>query len=190
MQKIFIILLVIATPVITCSQVVKSGLRYFNITQAGLLQGQNQHTYSIQTINGVTYKKYNAGIGIALDNYGLKSLPVFADLRYSLVTKKKSTWQVYADAGLNIPLHNDGLPAKKPNGTPWNTMHNSFYGEAGFSYSIALVRRFSLIAGAGYNYKTFKYTETVYTGDISFPERNTDYTYHYSKFVIRLGFGF
>ncbi len=190
MQKLLIIVLVITAPIIACAQAVKTSLPYFNITQVGLLQGQNQHTYSLQTINGISYKKYSAGVGIAYDKYGYKSVPVFADIRYSLLKSKKSALQLYADAGANFPIHSDLLPATKPNGIRWYTLHSSFYGEAGFSYSVALKRRFSFIAGVGYNYKTFRYSDTEYSGDVNMPDNIIEYTYRYSKYVVRVGFGF
>jgi len=189
MQKIILLWLAIL-PLLACAQAGKGHLPFYNITQFGFLQGEKQHTYSIQTINGIGWRKYNAGIGISLDNYGYQSLPVFADLRYSLLKKNKTALQVYGDAGLNVPLRSNELPAKLPNGQPWNKLHVSFYGEAGLSYSVAIQRKLLLVAGLGFNYKTFKYTETDYTGDITMPEQQYDYTYHYSKYVVRMGFGF
>src|SRR3954470_2674393 len=94
-KNTLIALLIASLPLLACAQAGKGRLQYFNITQFGFLQGQHQHTYSIQTINGVSRQKYSAGIGVALDNYGYNSLPVFADMRYNLIKKKKSNLQAY-----------------------------------------------------------------------------------------------
>lgn len=189
MVKLAVIILIAAAPLLLQAQAGKQ-LSWYNVSQFGWLMGDNQHTWSIETINGVGYKKYSAGVGVALDKYGYKSIPVFADLRYNLATTHRTALQVYGDAGVNLPLRSDYLPYKYNNSQVWHTLHPSFYGEAGISYKIALIHKFSLIAGAGYNYKTFKYTEIIYTGDVSTPSIGTDYTYHYSKYVLRIGFGF
>ncbi|HWB24520.1 MAG TPA: hypothetical protein VG738_03525 [Chitinophagaceae bacterium] len=188
-KKLFAILL-FAGPLLLHAQKPGNNLHWFNVTQWGWLMGKNEQTNSIETINGVSYKKYNAGIGVAFDNYGYHSLPVFADLRYSLVNGRKNILQVYGDAGLNIPLHSDYLKYRYPdNGDVWHQMHISFYGETGISYAYVLGRKFCLIAGAGYNYKTFKYSEYTYVGELQVTRYTTDYTYHYSKYVLRLGVG-
>ncbi len=187
MQKTITIILVVITPLLLRAQVKKKALHWFNATQWGWLMGEKQHTYSIQTVTGVLYKKWSAGIGVAFDTYGYRSLPVFADGAYTLAGNK-SPLQVYADAGLNIPLSSKNLPHKYPDGDVWNTLHASFYGELGLRYQIALSRGFCIIPGIGFNYKTFKYTETAYTGDVTVPTLNSHYTYRYSKYVLRIGF--
>jgi len=183
-------LLVIYTPLLLRAQLNKTNVNLYNVTQFGWLMGDNQHTCNIETINGITYKKYSAGLGVAFDKYGYESVPVFADLRYNLVTTPKTALQVYSDAGVNLPLHTDYLPHTYSNGAAWHTLHPSFYGEAGISWKASLVQRFSFIAGLGFNYKTFKYTEITYADDSNSTQFDSDYTFHYSKYVLRVGFGF
>ena len=190
MQKTLTVILIIICPLLAYSQGNKKEFNWYNITQFGWLMGDNQHTYSLQTINGIAYKKYRAGLGIAFDKYGYESTPIFADLRYNLLTGRKSALQVYGNAGVNVPVRTKYLPHDYNNGVVWHTMHQSFYSEAGIDWNIVMGHRFSFIAGAGYNYKTFKYTETTYTEDAIVTKIDYNYTYHYSKYVLRVGFGF
>jgi len=190
MNKILAVIL-IAAPLFVCAQNKQAAYRWYNVTQYGMLLGKNYTTYSLQTINGVAYRQYSAGIGIAYDNYGYKSIPLFADLRYSLLHNKNIALQVYGNAGVNTPLRNEEyLPHKYNDGRVRNKLHESFYTEAGLSFSVPLVHSLSLIAGAGYNYKTFKYTGISYVEDIPTPELHDNYTYHYGKYVLRVGIGF
>lgn len=190
MYRLFKTLVIVITmPLMVTAQKTGNRLHYFNITQFGWLLGDKQRTGSVQTINGVAIKKYFAGIGVAYDKYGYKSLPVFADLRYSLLQGKTSMLQVYGDAGINNPLASDFLPRKYSNGQDYHIYKKSFYGEAGITYLLHIGDNAWLTAGAGYNYKTFKYTEEFYTGSSDLTHTTTNYTYRYSKYVLRVGFG-
>lgn len=188
MYRLFTTFVIIIVPLLATAQKAANKPHFYNVTQFGWLLGSNQHTYSLQTINGVAVNKYYAGIGIAYDKYGYKSIPVFADLRYSLLAGKTNTLQVYGNAGFNNPLNSDELPRKYSNGEDYNTMKKSFYGEAGISYLVNIGDDLYLTVGAGYNYKTFKYVEKFYTGNTNIPNIATNYTYRYNKYVLRLGF--
>lgn len=190
MYKLLKTLVIIIMPLLATAQKVDNKAHYYNITQFGWLLGSNQHTFGVQMINGVAVKKYYAGIGVAYDRYGYKSIPVFADLRYSLLPGKTSTLQVYGNAGINNALNSDDLPRKYGNGEDYNRMKKSFYGEAGLTYLLTIGNNFCFNAGAGYNYKTFKYTQHTYIGSGVIRDVTTDYTYRYSKYVLRVGFAF
>lgn len=182
------LIIVIIAPLLATAQKTDSKPHYYNVSQFGWLLGSNQHTFGLQMINGVAIKKYYAGIGVTYDRYGYKSIPVFADLRYSLLAGKTNTLQVYGNAGINNPLYSDELPHKYGNGEDYNTFKKSFYGEAGLTYLLTINDNFCFNVGAGYNYKTFKYKQRTYFGSGVLTEAYIDYTYRYSKYVLRVGF--
>jgi len=188
MQRLLKTLVIIVMPLLATAQKVNNKPHYYNVTQFGWLLGSNQHTFGVQMINGVAVKRYYAGIGVAYDRYGYKSLPVFADLRYNLLPGKTSILQVYGNAGINNPLNSDELPRKYGNGEDYNTFKKSFYGEAGVTYLLTIGDNLCFNVGAGYNYKTFKYRQHAYIGSGVLTETYTDYTYRYSKYVLRIGF--
>ncbi|HVX49118.1 MAG TPA: hypothetical protein VHB48_03140 [Chitinophagaceae bacterium] len=189
MPKNYLFVLLCALPFFAAAQQGEKSMHLYNITQFGWLMGDNAHTTSIETVTGLSYKRYKAGLGVALDNYGYKSLPVFVDLRYNLSKNTKNILQFYGNGGMNIPLQSGNLPYKYNNGDVWHALHPSFYGEAGVNYVLRLGKLLSVNAGLGYNYKTFKYTEYNYQGDIVLMRTATSYAYHYSKYVLRVGFG-
>lgn len=138
--------------------------RYSSITNTGITIGSEHPGITVQTIHGIRHKSWFAGIGVGYDNYGYKSIPVFADLRKTLGSNTK--WQpfVYADAGLSIALYDHTYPSKLPysDGAPLYELHNSFMGEAGLGISTSLGGSKRLGISAGYSYKHFSYVEYYY----------------------------
>jgi hypothetical protein len=55
--------------------------QFHSINQLGLLEGQIGSAFQIQTINGAQYKSWFGGIGIGLDYYRFRSIPLFLDFR-------------------------------------------------------------------------------------------------------------
>jgi hypothetical protein len=184
-KKAWVLLCCCLFPCLLAAQGVKP---VFNsITQAGLLLGAAQTALTAQTINGIRFQRITAGLGIGYDEYGFKSLPAFADIRYTL-SKKTKRLEVYADAGLNVPLHSSALPKRRPDGTLWHILQPSFYGEAGISCKvIRWGENGGITISAGYSYKTFHYAETRH---VSYGSIHTDriaYRYQYRRYALRLG---
>src|SRR5215467_547922 len=55
--------------------------QFRSINQVGLLEGTDGGAFQIQTINGVQFRTWFLGIGVGIDNYRLRSVPLFVDLR-------------------------------------------------------------------------------------------------------------
>src|SRR5690242_4135427 len=77
-----------------------SPVSFRSINLVGMNEGQGQTAFQLQTINGAEYKGWFAGVGVGLDYYNIRSVPLFFDLRKD-IQNKKSTPFVYADAGVN-----------------------------------------------------------------------------------------
>src|SRR5215203_3590562 len=75
---------------------------FTSINQVGIGWGGSGEGLQLQTINGLSYKTYSAGIGIGLDYYWARTIPLFIDLRKNIFSKKQTPF-VYADLGLNMP---------------------------------------------------------------------------------------
>src|SRR5215510_11349763 len=73
----------------------------------GLLEGEHGSEFQLQTINGVMYKSWFAGLGTGLDWYYLRSIPVFASVNKSFFKKGKRSFYASADGGINYPWKTD-----------------------------------------------------------------------------------
>jgi hypothetical protein len=84
-------------------------VQYTSYTAAGILAGKSPVAFTIQTVNGVSYHKWFLGAGFGLDNYYMKTLPLFASLRRNFEIKKSRLF-LYADAGTHFMVNPDNHP--------------------------------------------------------------------------------
>src|ERR1044072_8005650 len=79
-------------------QTIKTPVGFQSILQAGLLTGKSTSEFELQSINGIRWKTFSGSIGVGIDNYVYRTVPVFLDLRKDIL-KKHNTPFVFADAG-------------------------------------------------------------------------------------------
>ena len=82
-QKIIIIALLIFISVKNFAQ--ENGINkqfpFHSINNIGLLEGQSGAAFQAQTINGFQKRSWFAGIGVGLDYYRYRTIPLFVDVR-------------------------------------------------------------------------------------------------------------
>ncbi len=125
----------------------KEKIKFSSINQFGILKGSSDQTYQLQTINGVKYKTWFGGIGVGLEEYFLKTIPVFIDVRKNLFEHKPSPF-LYADLGLSFPSE------KEDKGLWQTSVYNKdvFY-DVGLGYHIPIKGRLAFNFSAGISYK-------------------------------------
>jgi len=172
----------------------KKTVRYNNITTIGWLNGSSQNAFTIQTINGVKINTWQLGLGVGLDNYGTKSIPIFIDARKTFGNKK---WQplVYADAGVNYTLRWGNFAVKDFNNQYYYDLNNTFYGELGVGLSKKISKKTSLNITASFSYKHLSYTEKdnnsfIFTGNSVTYTEAYQFDYYYKRLALRVGFQF
>jgi hypothetical protein len=127
-------------------------ISYRSILQAGILKGQSANAgLQIQTVNGLHFSSWFAGIGLGIDYYGGKrSLPLFAAIEKEM-RKNRSTPFLYGNAGYNFSW--------LKNKEKINSFGNQYSAKGGLLYEFGLGYKFLLrnkmYAGmtAGYSYK-------------------------------------
>src|SRR6187401_3151693 len=77
------------------TQKVKEPIHFQSILQTGLLLGESETAFEMQSINGIKWKTFSGGIGVGIDNYVFRTIPVFLDLRAAIL-KKQNTPFVFA----------------------------------------------------------------------------------------------
>lgn len=160
-MKKSIILLLLCTPVLLIAQEQAKkkndcGCSFSSINQAGLLEGSAKSSFNLQTINGLQYKTWFAGIGVGLDKYRFRSVPVFFDLRKDLV-KKWNTPFLYGDIGVNFPWVQDAE-------NRWwerSEFDRGLYYDAGVGYKLNLGKGRGLLFSGGFSMKRIRETRYI-----------------------------
>lgn len=101
------ILLIIVLCWISSSLLAQDKWKFASQQYAGITEGESGTGFQLQTINGVRYKTWFAGIGTGLDYYFLRSIPLFLSVN-KMLPFTKLPFYVNADAGINFPWSRDG----------------------------------------------------------------------------------
>lgn len=172
-----------------------TSILFHSINQTGLLNGQQSSACQIQTINGFQYKSWFGGIGIGLDYYRFRGIPLFADIRKTFGHNKNKLF-VYADGGIHFSWVTD--KEKNNYGSP-GQFSNGLYLDGGIGYQIRVNSKNAILLNLGYSYKKVKETVSAYPYfyypmilvNISQNFSNTNtYNYHLNRISIKAGWEF
>lgn len=166
--------------------------RFHSVNSIGLVNGSNAASAALQTVNGFQKGPLFAGIGVGLDYYLYRTVPVFADLRYEW-GKKKNKFFAYADGGINISWVQDYFFTEPwpivENERPGNDFGNGIYTDAGGGYAIGMKKNNALVLSLGYSHKRLKQTYRYL--DWRTNEWQTDlYRYNLNRVLLKIGWKF
>jgi hypothetical protein len=152
----------------------------YGMMEAGVQFGDSQGAV-LRAIAGYRFGwQWQAGAGIGLDDYSIRSAPVFGDIRYDFSRKDKTLF-AYGGAGASIPW-----PTKSqgPVWYPPGKKNPGLYLHTGLGYKIRLEHNHSVHISAGYAHAgmSLKYQ----TGS----ETYSTYNYSYNRVTILLGYSF
>ncbi|HEX4852503.1 MAG TPA: hypothetical protein VFV08_16925 [Puia sp.] len=137
----------------TSGQATKSNRwQFHSLNQAGLLEGGSGSAFQLQTINGVAYKGWYSGIGVGLDYYYFRSIPLFLDLRKNFKLGSGYIFP-YGDGGIQFPWLTDTQMNDLQNRFGNKEYSNGWYLDLGLGYKIILKSKLALLLSAGYSYK-------------------------------------
>ncbi|HET7897958.1 MAG TPA: hypothetical protein VFL47_09820 [Flavisolibacter sp.] len=165
----------------------KNTIAYDGSIRGGLLEGDNGSAFQLQTVNGIRYKTWSAGIGAGLDYYFARSLPVFLELRKSFGSSLKAPF-VYAGGGYNFPW-------LKEEEKEWGFVeaNGGLYADAGIGYQIPVLKKSLLFFSLGYSQKAYERLQSppVWIDIYPSPPMPT-YTYQYNlrRISIKTGLRF
>lgn len=193
--KLFLLVVLTGSVLVTSAQDAKQGqpakkgcsCSFSSINQIGVLNGSKGAYFQIQTINGIKYKTWFAGVGAGIDFYTRGGFPVFLDVRKDIF-EKQSTPFLYADAGIHL------VPDRIEKVSQWyqNTYSNGFYGDAGIGYKLAIRARSRLLVSSGYSYKNinrrYEYLDACSTSRCY--ENYYTYKSYLHRFSLKVGLQF
>ncbi len=158
----------------------------------GIVAGSRETELQVQTINGLSYKKWFTGIGSGIDWYFLRSIPVFVSAERSISITAKRKLYFSSAAGANFPWKNEGY-YNYYWGWDASKMYPGFYWNAGFGYKIAVGKQNdAILFHLGYSNKFYKEKVTsVYPCLIPpCPENTETFKYNLRALSLKLGWGF
>jgi hypothetical protein len=170
----------------------KKSYKFHSINSLSLLNGENEVSGGLQSVNGFQKGNWFAGAGVGLDYYIHRSVPVFADVRYEF-GKSKNKFFAYADAGVNFqwvenyvysgPIIFDG-PIVNP-----GKFQDGFYTDAGLGYIVNFKNAGALVLSLGHSRKTLR-QDITYT-DWRTGQSTTDiYRYKFNRIAVKVGWRF
>src|SRR5689334_8657847 len=105
MKKIILILTIAIVPFAVKAQETvekkKDKFRFSSQNYAGILEGESGTSLQVQTINGLRYKTWFAGVGTGLDYYYQRTIPLFLSVSKFLSSTKVPLY-FNGDAGINF----------------------------------------------------------------------------------------
>ena len=161
----------------------KVAATFNSYNSAGFIAGKLPVAFAAQTENGIAYKKWFAGAGVAIDLYYKETLPLFAAVKKDFSLKTNSLF-LYVNAGKNIVAKD-----KKIVGI-FSTIETKggFYADAGVGYKIKIAKKSSFFFSIGNTVKNIRQIET--TLDFFGMPGISDTHYKFSRLIFRLGYQF
>jgi hypothetical protein len=191
---LFVMLTMIVSIASAQQKISGSQWQFHSINNLGLLEGETGSAFQLQTINGTQYKSWFAGIGLGLDFYRLRTIPLFFDIRKEF-GKSSNKLFVYSDAGINFSWVTD---QQKTSYVQNDKFNNSFYGDWGLGYKVMVNRKNNLLLSLGYSFKKTveTYDQVYYPTGIFYPpgsqadDQTQKINYSLNRLTIKIGWEF
>jgi hypothetical protein len=183
-----IILFLLLTIYLASSGQEKSRVQYNGSVEGGILRGARGYAFQVEAINGVRYKRFFAGVGIGIDKYYAKSVPLFGALRMDILVKKKTPF-VYLNIGSNLPWVRKEFSFIAMD--YWHTVEsgNGKYVDGGLGYTVPLKGHLKLLTSLGISLKE-RTEKKKWGGDGIINDYSEDYKYQFRRYTLKVGLSF
>jgi hypothetical protein len=154
-----------------------------SLNQIGVVHGQAGTTPLVQTINGFQYKSLTTGIGVGLDYYKQRSVPLFLDVRKNISTRPQTPF-VYLDGGYHF------LWTKEPM-QEWliTERKGGWYYDLGVGYSLPAFKTGAVHLSLGYSVKKMseKVNQNPWRSSLPQPGDFQMFEYQLRRYSFKIG---
>lgn len=153
----------------------------------GLAAGEKGSELTLNSVNGFKLNTWFAGVGVGLDHYRYRTVPLFLSFQKDL-NKQPSTFFMFLDGGTHF-LWDD----VKENEWVQRDFQPSLYTATGLGYRLGWKnRREALLLNAGYSFKRLKEKQMVTNPCLvpPCPQSIERYQYDLNTWIMRIGFEF
>ena len=191
-MKYFLLVLLMPVALVSFGQKKNATYKFHSINNISLVNGDNEVSAGLQSINGFQKGNLFAGVGIGLDYYLYRTVPLFADFRYEF-GKNKNKFFAYADGGINFDWveedYYDGPIFIWEGSRNSSEFHNGAFTDIGLGYMVGSKKRGGLVLSLSHSYKSLE--KTVSYPDWRTQETITDvYSYNLNRIVLKVGWKF
>lgn len=184
MKKNIIFVLIIFLLIKFSATAQKKEIKFNSVNTFEMISGESPLNTGFQTINGVRFLNWFSGVGIGVDEYRYKTLPLFVDVRKFFGHERKAFF--YGNVGSNFPLKN------KPDKEVYYTSYHftgGVYTDIGIGYQFYLSKSSSLVFSLGNSFKKLKIRTNVSyeCGSGPCPENYTSYSYRLNRMILKAG---
>ena len=154
-----------------------------SVNLVGFLEGETGTAAQVQSVNGFGLNGYAIGIGIGLDYYVQRSVPLFLDVRKDILNKPQTPF-IYTDAGVNFPWTGKSFD--------WvSDTDPGLYYDLGIGYKVP-VKSNAFVISAGYSFKAYSQEEKIPVWCIMAPcpEQVNNYELKLKRLSVKAGFVF
>lgn len=160
--------------------------KFHSLNSGGIVVGESNVNSIFQTVNGIEFLKWFSGIGVGVDNYNYKTLPLFFDARRSFGKKNKGFF--YADLGYNLPLKN--TPGKEVGYYNTYNFKGGLYTDIGIGYKTKFIKRSSLLFSLGHSYKQLQTQIGITPACLECQPDLHKYDFGYGRIILKTGIVF
>lgn len=154
----------------------------------GLLEGSKGSAFQFQTIMGVRYTTWFAGIGSGFDYYHLRSIPLFFSLQKDFFPKLRTPF-IHLNGGTNFFWDKN-----ESGNNNWidKDYKPKLYYAAGIGYKFGLKNKDAFLLDIGYSFKHLREVRTTQTFCLNPPCLPTveRFDYELRRLLIRFGYMF
>jgi hypothetical protein len=159
-------------------------IRFRSFNSTGLIAGATDEEFLVQSVNGFRKDRLFAGVGVGIDYYHQRSVPVFLELR-RFFSREPSSAFLYAGGGWNVVWKED----RGDEGSFTSSYGNGLYFDLGVGYTFSVSGREAFVLSAGYSGKN--YSARIQTPQFcpggNCPPRVEDSEYKLSRIVLKAG---
>lgn len=188
----FLLIVICFTVQMACAQTKprNKNSSFHSVNSIGLLNGSDRSSLVLQSVLGASISKSFVGIGIGLDYYRFRSIPVFVDLKHDFGKENRSVF-LYADMGYNFDWLTEKNKQEHAFLSPSGYQGGIYY-DGGVGYKIGLKKPNALLLSAGYSFKriTNKQSTTACPVRTQCFEEIQEYTFSMPRLVIKAGWKF
>lgn len=152
----------------------------------GIVGGESKVNLIFQTINGIEFSKWYCGIGVGVDYYNYKTLPLFFNTRRFFDKKNKGF--IYSDLGYNFPLKNK--PGKAIGYYNTYNFKGGLYTDFGIGYKTKFIKKSSLLFSLGHSYKQLQTQIGIMPACLGCQPYLYNYTLGYGRIILKTGVAF
>lgn len=159
-------------------------VRFHSTNQVGLIQGQIGSALLLQSINGIQYQTCLVGIGLGLDYYKKRSVPLFLELRKNLFSKNNTPF-IYADGGYHFIWDEEVSEELFV-----TDVKGGMYYDLGIGYNFSAFKSSAVTISLGYSMKSMSETINLHPERSSWPPPPSDfqdYEYKLRRYVFKMG---